>query len=121
MGIVRLDHVQLAMPAGRAADAVAFYEGVLGITQVPKPDHLAVRGGCWFEDGDLKIHLGVDADFRPATKAHPAFIVDDVRGMAAAVAAAGFAVKDDEPLVGFDRVYVSDPFGNRLELMQPRV
>ncbi len=117
--IVRLDHVQLAMPAGRESEAVAFYEGVLGIAQVPKPDHLAARGGCWFEDGDLKVHLGVEADFRPATKAHPAFIVDDVRAMAAAVVAAGFAVKDDEPLDGFDRVYVSDPFGNRLELMQP--
>ena len=79
MGIVRLDHVQLAMPAGREADAVAFYEGVLGITQVPKPSHLAARGGCWFERGDLKVHLGVEADFRPATKAHPAFLVDDVR------------------------------------------
>ena len=116
--VLRLDHVQLAMPAGREADAVAFYEGVLGITHVPKPDHLATRGGCWFEDGDLKVHLGVDADFRPATKAHPAFIVDDVRSIAGAVAAAGFAVNADEPLTGFDRVYVSDPFGNRIELMQ---
>jgi catechol 2,3-dioxygenase-like lactoylglutathione lyase family enzyme len=119
VGIRRLDHVQLAMPAGMEAEAVAFYEGVLGIPQVPKPDHLAVRGGCWFEDGDLKVHLGVDASFRPATKAHPAFVVDDVRSMAAAVAAAGFAVNDDEPLDGFDRVYVSDPFGNRIELLQP--
>lgn len=117
--IVRLDHVQLAMPAGREPEAVAFYEGILGIAQVPKPDHLASRGGCWFEHGDLKVHLGVDADFRPATKAHPAFIVDDVRSIASAVAAAGFAVKDDEPLDGYDRVYVTDPFGNRIELMQP--
>lgn len=117
--VIRLDHVQLAMPAGREAEAVAFYEGVLGITHVPKPDHLAVRGGCWFERGDLKVHLGVDVDFRPAAKAHPAFIVDDVRTIATAIVAAGFAVKDDEPLDGFDRVYVSDPFGNRIELMQP--
>ena len=119
VAIRRLDHVQLAMPAGREADAVAFYEGVLGIRHVPKPDHLAVRGGCWFEDGDLKVHLGVDASFRPATKAHPAFIVDDVRSIVTAVVAAGFAVDDDEPLDGFDRVYVADPFGNRIELMQP--
>ena len=60
-------------------NATAFYEGVLGIMRVPKPPHLAVRGGCWFESGDLKVHLGVDADFRSATKAHPAFIVDDVQ------------------------------------------
>jgi len=119
VGIRRLDHVQLAMPAGREAEAVAFYEGVLGISHVPKPYLLAVRGGCWFEDGDLKVHLGVDVSFRPATKAHPAFIVDDVRAIAAAVVAAGLAVDDDEPLDGFDRVYVSDPFGNRIELMQP--
>jgi catechol 2,3-dioxygenase-like lactoylglutathione lyase family enzyme len=119
VGIVRLDHVQLAMPAGLESEAVAFYEGVLGIPQIPKPDHLAARGGCWFEDGDMKVHLGVDADFRPATKAHPAFIVDDVRSLAAAVVAAGFAVNDAEPLDGFDRVYVTDPFGNRIELMQP--
>jgi catechol 2,3-dioxygenase-like lactoylglutathione lyase family enzyme len=117
--VVRLDHVQLTMPAGGEAEAVAFYEGILGIAQVPKPDRLASRGGSWFEDGDLKVHLGVDPDFRPATKAHPAFIVDDVRGIAGAVAAAGFAVKDDEPLDGYDRVYVTDPFGNRIELMQP--
>ena len=80
--VIRLDHVQLAMPAGREPEAIAFYRDVLGIPHVPKPAHLAARGGCWFERGDLKIHLGVEADFRPARKAHPAFIVDDVRGIA---------------------------------------
>jgi len=118
--IVRLDHVQLAMPAGREAEAIAFYEGLLGIPHVPKPPHLAVRGGCWFERDELKVHLGVDKDFRPATKAHPAFIVEDVRAVAAAVAAAGHRVVDDEPLEGYERVYVDDPFGNRIELMEPR-
>jgi len=119
VGIVRLDHVQLAMPAGGEDDAAAFYEGVLGIPQVPKPPHLAARGGCWFERGALKVHLGVDADFRPATKAHPAFEVDDVRSLAAAIGAAGYQVTEDEPLEGYDRVYALDPFGNRLELLQP--
>ncbi len=119
MGVVRLDHVQLAMPAGLESEAVTSYEGVFGIPHVPKPDHLAVRGGCWFEDGDLKVHLGVDATFRPATKAHPAFIVDDVHNLASAAVAAGFVVNAGEPLEGFDRVYVTDPFGNRIELMQP--
>jgi catechol 2,3-dioxygenase-like lactoylglutathione lyase family enzyme len=117
--IVRLDHVQLAMPAGREEEAIAFYQGVLGIPHVAKPTHLAARGGCWFEQGDLRVHLGVDRGFRPATKAHPAFIVDDVRGIARAVTTAGFELDDDEPLDGFDRVYVSDPFGNRIELLQP--
>lgn len=117
--VVRLDHVQLAMPAGREVEAVAFYEGLLGIDQVPKPPHLAARGGCWFERGDLKVHLGVDASFRPATKAHPAFAVTDVRALAATLATAGHRVVDDEPLEGYDRVYVDDPFGNRIELLQP--
>ena len=119
MAVVRLDHVQLAMPAGREREAVAFYEGVLGIPQVPKPDHLARRGGCWFEQGELKVHLGVDADFHPATKAHPAFIVSGLRSLARAAAATGHAVNDDEPLDGYERVYVSDPFGNRIELLEP--
>lgn len=118
--IVRLDHVQLAMPAGGEADAIGFYDGLLGISHVPKPAHLAVRGGCWFEAGDLKVRLGVDADFRPATKAHPAFIVTALRQLAATIATAGHAVVDDEPLDGYDRVYVSDLFGNRIELLEPR-
>lgn len=117
--VCRLDHVQLAMPAGEEAAAVAFYAGILGIPHVPKPAHLAARGGCWFEAGALKIHLGVDKDFRPATRAHPALIVDDVRALAAAIIAAGFRIVDDEPLAGYDRVYTDDPFGNRIELMQP--
>ena len=117
--VIRLDHVQLAMPAGREAEAIAFYHDLLGIPVVPKPAHLAARGGCWFEQGDLKVHLGVEADFRPALKAHPAFIVEDLRSIVADVTAAGFEVRDDEPLEGFDRVYVSDPFGNRIELLQP--
>jgi catechol 2,3-dioxygenase-like lactoylglutathione lyase family enzyme len=117
--IIRVDHIQLAMPAGGEAEAIAFYEGVLGIPNVPKPAHLAVRGGCWFERDALKVHLGVEADFRPATKAHPAFIVDDLAGLLRAIAAAGHPVVDDEPLDGYERAYVSDPFGNRIELMQP--
>lgn len=117
--IVRLDHVQLAMPEGRESEAVAFYEGLLGIPQVAKPPALAARGGCWFERDALKVHLGVDCDFRPARKAHPAFIVEDVRALVAALLAAGCPVRDDEPLDGYDRVYVDDPFGNRIELMEP--
>jgi catechol 2,3-dioxygenase-like lactoylglutathione lyase family enzyme len=112
--------VQLAMPEGREPDAVAFYEHLLGIPMVPKPPHLDARGGCWFERDDLKVHLGVDPHFRPATKAHPAFIVDDVRELAASIEAAGHRVVDDQPLEGYDRVYVDDPFGNRIELMEPR-
>ena len=107
------------MPPGREADARAFYDGVLGIPEVPKPPNLAGRGGCWFARGTLRVHLGVEADFRPARKAHPAFLVDDLAALVATITAAGFEVKTDEPLEGYERVYVDDPFGNRIELLEP--
>ena len=118
MKVVSIDHVQLAMPAGREAEARAFYMGLLGISEQPKPPHLAARGGCWFERGPLKIHLGVEKDFTPARKAHPALIVEDLSALVAALKRAGHRVVEDEPLEGFDRVYVDDPFGNRIELME---
>ncbi len=120
MHVLQLDHVQLAMPVGGEADARAFYREILGIPEVAKPPHLAVRGGCWFERGSLKVHLGVERDFRSARKAHPAFIVDDLRLLATTLEQAGFTITEDQPLEGFDRVYVDDPFGNRIELMEPR-
>ena len=114
-----MDHVQLAMPEGREDAARHFYQDLLGIPEVPKPARLAARGGVWFERGDLKVHLGVDRQFVPARKAHPAFIVADLRALMSRLAAAGVALRDDEPLDGYLRVYVDDPFGNRLELLEP--
>lgn len=119
MQVLRLDHVQLAMPAGREDEARAFYLGLLGIAEVPKPAHLAARGGCWFESGALKVHLGVEADFAPARKAHPAFIVAGLAELVTRLEAAGHHTAEDQPLEGFDRIYVHDPFGNRIELMEP--
>jgi catechol 2,3-dioxygenase-like lactoylglutathione lyase family enzyme len=119
MTVRSIDHVLLAMPVGREEEARAFYQGVLGIPELTKPANVAVRGGCWFGHDTLKVHLGVEKDFKPARKAHPAFIVSDVRAMARKVAAAGFRVAEDVPLAGYDRVFVDDPFGNRIELMQP--
>jgi len=119
MTILSLDHVQLAMPPGREDEARAFYEKALQIPETPKPPHLAKRGGCWFERGSLKIHLGVERDFRPAKKAHPAFIVDDLARLSTTLTSAGFPVRSEEPLDGYTRVYVDDPFGNRIELMEP--
>ena len=119
MRVLAVDHVQLAMPAGEEERARAFYHGVLGIRETPKPPHLAVRGGVWFEDGALKIHLGVEKGFRPAKKAHPALLVEGLGELVEKCRAAGYEVVSDEPLEGYERVYVSDPFGNRIELMEP--
>jgi catechol 2,3-dioxygenase-like lactoylglutathione lyase family enzyme len=120
MPIIGLDHVQLAMPAGGEDLARSFYQNVLGMTEQPKPPHLAVRGGCWFETDLVKVHLGVDKDFRPATKAHPGFLVQGLDALAETCRAAGFPAVADEPLEGYDRLYVSDPFGNRIELMEKK-
>ena len=119
MRIVGIDHVQLAMPTGREEEARRFYQDGLGIPETPKPPHLAKRGGCWFERGALKVHLGVEADFRPARKAHAAFLVEDVAGLRAKLDAAGYATREDEPLDGYHRFYADDPFGNRLEFLEP--
>jgi catechol 2,3-dioxygenase-like lactoylglutathione lyase family enzyme len=117
--ITRIEHVQLAMPAGGEDRARGFYSAILGIPEIAKPPNLAKRGGCWFEFGDLKIHLGVEAEFRPARKAHLALLVADLTTLAAMLHAAGYRVRADEPLEGYQRVYVDDPFGNRIELMEP--
>jgi catechol 2,3-dioxygenase-like lactoylglutathione lyase family enzyme len=119
MQILALHHVQLAMPAGGEPAARRFYAGLLGIPEVPKPAHLAARGGCWFERDALKIHLGIERDFRPATKAHPALVVTDLAGLIRALAEAGHDTAEGEPLAGWTHCYVADPFGNRIELMEP--
>lgn len=116
---VALEHVQLAMPEGREAEARSFYAGLLGIPEVEKPANLKARGGCWFQSGELRVHLGVEVGFRPARKAHPAFLVGDLAALVHALNAGGHPVRIEEPLAGFTRVYVDDPFGNRIELMQP--
>jgi catechol 2,3-dioxygenase-like lactoylglutathione lyase family enzyme len=118
--ITRIDHVQLAMPPGGEDLARAFYEGVLGIQEVPKPANLAKRGGCWFEREDLKIHLGVETNFRPARKAHLALLVTDLPELQEKLRASGHTPQEDEPLEGYHRLYVDDPFGNRIELMEPK-
>jgi catechol 2,3-dioxygenase-like lactoylglutathione lyase family enzyme len=109
-----IDHVQLAMPVGREDVAREFYAGVLGIPEVPKPAALAVRGGCWFESGAVRVHVGAEEDFRPARKAHPALVVAD---LPAVVERLGLDVTwaDDAP--GIVRCHVADPFGNRIELI----
>jgi catechol 2,3-dioxygenase-like lactoylglutathione lyase family enzyme len=117
--VVALDHLLLAMPHGKEADARAFYGGLLGLAELEKPPNLAARGGVWFALGTQQLHLGVEKDFRPAQKAHPAFLVKDLVGLRTRLAQHGYAPYEDEPLAGFRRFYVADPFGNRLELLEP--
>jgi catechol 2,3-dioxygenase-like lactoylglutathione lyase family enzyme len=119
MRVHGIDHVQLAMPPGEEDEARRFYGGVLGLPEQPKPPNLAVRGGCWFGTDGVVLHLGVEDGFRPARKAHPALLVEDLPALVARLHEAGVAVVEDEPLPGYDRVYVADPFGNRIELLEP--
>jgi catechol 2,3-dioxygenase-like lactoylglutathione lyase family enzyme len=118
MRVKGIDHVQLAMPPGEEAKARAFYQDLLGLSEVPKPPRLAARGGCWFGAGALKIHLGVEDHFRPARKAHPALLIEDLPALRAVLAAAGYSSTTGEPVDGYVRAYVNDPFGNRLELIE---
>jgi catechol 2,3-dioxygenase-like lactoylglutathione lyase family enzyme len=118
MRVYGLDHVQLAMPRGEEERARAFYRDVLGLAEVPKPPKLAARGGVWFAGESLQLHLGVEDDFHPARKAHPALLVEELDALAALCESAGFEVKHDGELRGYQHVYVTDPFGNRIELME---
>ena len=118
MTLVGIDHVQLAIPPGGEDEARAFYAGTLGLDEVAKPPALAARGGCWFEAGEVRIHLGAEEDFRPARKAHPALLVTDLAELTERLRLAGAELAEAEPLEGYDRIHAFDPFGNRLELMQ---
>ena len=115
--LVALDHVQLAMPAGAEATAIAFYRDLLGMQHESKPAPLAARGGAWFRAGTVVLHLGVEADFRAARKAHPGLTVRGLDDLAAALTAAGSPVRWDTDLPGVRRFHTDDPFGNRLELI----
>ena len=116
--ITGIDHVQLAAPPGCEDAARAFYGGLLGLAELPKPPALAARGGCWFRAGDLEVHIGVEEDFRPARKAHPGFVVADLAALRSRLAEHGIDVRDDDALPGALRFYADDPFGNRLEFRQ---
>jgi catechol 2,3-dioxygenase-like lactoylglutathione lyase family enzyme len=114
--ITGLDHVQLACPPGGEDEARAFYGGLLGLREIEKPEPLRARGGVWFECGAHQLHLGVEEDFRPARKAHPALRVASIDELRALAERLG-DVRWDEELPGFERFYVDDPFGNRIEVL----
>lgn len=118
MTIRGFDHVQLAIPAGGEARARSYYGDLLGLREVRKPEPQAGRGGCWFEASGLRLHLGVARPFQPASKAHPALLVDDPDSLKARLEAAGEQVEVDRSVAGVRRFYSADPFGNRLEFIQ---
>lgn len=118
--ILNIDHVQLAMPKGSEDHARSFYRDVLGMKEIPKPEALVGRGGCWFASGDAQVHLGVEDDFRPAKKAHPALVVEGLDAILVKCEAAGLPTKPDAEIDGRRRVHVFDSFGNRLELIEAK-
>ena len=113
-----LDHVQLAMPKGEEAAARHFYCDLLGMVEIPKPPILAARGGCWFASGNVQIHMGVEVDFRPAKKAHPALRASGYDSLIAKLQQAGVEVTSDDSIPGTIRCHIHDVFGNRIEIIQ---
>ncbi len=113
-----IDHVQLAMPPGMEEQARAFYGTLLGMREIEKPAELKKRGGCWFSSGRVQIHLGIEAEFHAARKAHPALLCADYKKLIARLNHAGIETKSDDSIPGVERCHVFDPFGNRIELIR---
>ncbi|MGH2974486.1 MAG: glyoxalase [Solirubrobacterales bacterium] len=122
MSIVGIDHVQLAAPPGCEEEARRFFGSVLGLREIEKPASLAARGGVWFQAGRQQLHVGIEADFTPASKAHPALLVDSsaLEDVAKRLAEAEAPVAWDDELAPLRRFYTADPWGNRLELIAAR-
>ena len=114
-----IDHVQVAIPAGGEQECRAFWGELLGLSEVPKPPVLAARGGCWFQGPGFQVHLGVESDFRPALRAHPGFEIRGLRVLAELLAGHGYVVTFSSEVPGQDRFHTVDPFGNRLEFLEP--
>jgi catechol 2,3-dioxygenase-like lactoylglutathione lyase family enzyme len=118
MTITGIDHVQVAAPPGCEAATRAFYGTLLGLEELPKPEALRSRGGCWFRAGDQELHVGIEEPFAPALKAHPGLVASDLDGLKARLAGAGVETADDDSIPGSRRFFAADPFGNRLEFRQ---
>lgn len=116
----RLHHVQLSIPAGGEDASRAFWADLLGMRELPKPPVLAERGGCWFGGGGVEVHVGVEADFAPARKAHPALLVTGIKDLAARLEEHGVPFTWDDTVPGLTRFHANDPFGNRLEFVEPQ-
>ncbi|MCW5803321.1 MAG: VOC family protein [Deltaproteobacteria bacterium] len=118
MTVLGIDHVQLAIPPGGEERARAFYGATLGLVEVEKPAAMRGRGGMWFQAGPVQIHLGLEPEMRPSVKAHPALVVAGLDAYLARLAAAGYAWTEATDLPGIRRGHTTDPFGNRIELIE---
>jgi catechol 2,3-dioxygenase-like lactoylglutathione lyase family enzyme len=116
--VLGIDHVQVAAPPGSEAEARAFYGGLLGLAELPRPATLRSPHGCWFQAGAQELHVGIEDPFRPARKAHPGFVVDDLAALVERLRAAGVETTPDHSIAGVERAHAHDPFGNRVELRQ---
>jgi catechol 2,3-dioxygenase-like lactoylglutathione lyase family enzyme len=114
-----IDHFQVAAPSGGEGEARRFFGELLGLNEIPKPEALRDRRGVWFAVGEQQLHVGIEEPFAPARKAHPAFRVTGIDELAARLEAAGHPPRWDDDLPGYRRFYVDDPFGNRIELLEP--
>jgi catechol 2,3-dioxygenase-like lactoylglutathione lyase family enzyme len=114
-----IHHVQLSAPSGSEAAARRFWSGLLGFDEVQKPPALAARGGCWFRGHGIELHIGIEEGFGPARRAHPGFLVDGLEAWAAKLEQGGHRVEWDDEFPGMNRFYSADPFGNRLEFLEP--
>lgn len=115
---IGIDHIQLAAPKGCEKEAREFWSGKMGLSEIAKPESLQGRGGCWFEFGQQQIHVGVEADFLPAKKAHPAFVVEHLEEFRTHLEQKGIETKEDAPIDGRSRFFCNDPFGNRVEFLE---
>ncbi|MGD6853502.1 VOC family protein [Bacillus infantis] len=113
-----IDHIQLAAPKGTEEQAREFYGKLLGLEEIPKPENLQKRGGCWFLCGSQEVHIGIQEDFIPARKAHPGFVVEDLTGLRSRLEEAGAVIKEEPPIDGRSRFFTDDPFGNRIEFLE---
>jgi catechol 2,3-dioxygenase-like lactoylglutathione lyase family enzyme len=117
--LLGVDHVQLAAPRGCEPAARAFFGGLLGLTEIEKPEPLRSRGGCWFELGSQQLHIGVEEPFRPALRAHPAFAVIEIQALFERLQRSHIECSWDTELDGRRRFFAADPWGNRLEFTEP--
>ncbi|WP_102274677.1 VOC family protein [Cytobacillus massiliigabonensis] len=113
-----IDHIQLAAQEGCEEQAREFFGVILGLEEIPKPENLLKRGGCWFQCGNQEIHIGVQKDFVPAKKAHPGLVVENLSALRESLQKQGIVIKEEPPIAGRNRFFVDDPFGNRIEFLE---